>query len=557
MIACVGPSDCDFIETLNTLKYANRARNIRNKVVVNQNRSSMLVSDLQLRLRQLEQELTEFRLGQRSADDFAYENQLYEENLLLANEVKTLNLKVRWLQDMVKTLQNGDLMAISQEGTNNRSSCSRELDGEVFSGRDDPSSMETQNREHTNELLVDMAEVADLYGQRDSMTSSASDSSHPQLTELQNEIVEREREIRRLKASHERLLNAKITYEARLEELSNRIRKTEMERDQAMSLIKKNYGAKAENGEREQALKREYEQKLGAMRAELRHLNSLKKENEKLLKEHSKDLTRIAALQSRLEEVKHAKRDLLQQMKANAQEVLATERHRAKQIRSLQRESLKKDMCIQSLRTEKERAAAILRQKQQEVSALRRRSRSALDLNRQRMANAAGGRDQDLLWRQVRTQKRKSINKSLAELKEKRRLREANNSVCCHSDRTEDEIDCLETNLTYVEKCIRNYGQAILKALSKDNSIESDVSESQQSQTSKARQRMTTAAQLLYPEDRVEALFETPRNECRTRECSPEPGCSFDLFNSDECYTTNDVIVDEPWEDTSSIKRLF
>ena len=32
MIACISPSDCDFVETLNTLKYANRARNIKNKV---------------------------------------------------------------------------------------------------------------------------------------------------------------------------------------------------------------------------------------------------------------------------------------------------------------------------------------------------------------------------------------------------------------------------------------------------------------------------------------------------------------------------------------------
>jgi len=32
MIACVSPSDREFMETLNTLKYANRARNIKNKV---------------------------------------------------------------------------------------------------------------------------------------------------------------------------------------------------------------------------------------------------------------------------------------------------------------------------------------------------------------------------------------------------------------------------------------------------------------------------------------------------------------------------------------------
>lgn len=36
MIACCSPSDRDFMETLNTLKYANRARNIKNRVVLNQ-----------------------------------------------------------------------------------------------------------------------------------------------------------------------------------------------------------------------------------------------------------------------------------------------------------------------------------------------------------------------------------------------------------------------------------------------------------------------------------------------------------------------------------------
>ena len=32
MIACISPSDRDFMETLNTLMYANRAKNIKNKV---------------------------------------------------------------------------------------------------------------------------------------------------------------------------------------------------------------------------------------------------------------------------------------------------------------------------------------------------------------------------------------------------------------------------------------------------------------------------------------------------------------------------------------------
>jgi len=61
MIACVSPSDIDFVETLNTLKYANRAKNIRNKVTINQDRSGRVIQELRSRIQSLELELVDFR----------------------------------------------------------------------------------------------------------------------------------------------------------------------------------------------------------------------------------------------------------------------------------------------------------------------------------------------------------------------------------------------------------------------------------------------------------------------------------------------------------------
>ena len=46
MVACISPSDRDFMESLSTLKYANRARNIQNKAVINQDRASQQLSAL-------------------------------------------------------------------------------------------------------------------------------------------------------------------------------------------------------------------------------------------------------------------------------------------------------------------------------------------------------------------------------------------------------------------------------------------------------------------------------------------------------------------------------
>lgn len=61
MIACISPSDRDFMETLNTLKYANRARNIKNKIMINQDKSSRTISILKQQIAQLQLELIEYK----------------------------------------------------------------------------------------------------------------------------------------------------------------------------------------------------------------------------------------------------------------------------------------------------------------------------------------------------------------------------------------------------------------------------------------------------------------------------------------------------------------
>lgn len=61
MIACISPSDRDFVETLNTLKYANRARNIKNKVIANQDKASKQMAALRAEIVTLQQELMEYK----------------------------------------------------------------------------------------------------------------------------------------------------------------------------------------------------------------------------------------------------------------------------------------------------------------------------------------------------------------------------------------------------------------------------------------------------------------------------------------------------------------
>jgi len=57
MIACISPSEDSMQETLNTLKYAHRARNIRNKPVVNYDTTFSELQELRKKVAQLQEEL--------------------------------------------------------------------------------------------------------------------------------------------------------------------------------------------------------------------------------------------------------------------------------------------------------------------------------------------------------------------------------------------------------------------------------------------------------------------------------------------------------------------
>ena len=74
MIACVSPADTNFMETLNTLKYANRARNIKNRVVLNQEAGGNSAVEV-LQLKRLVASLKKEILIMRGANPMAIENE--------------------------------------------------------------------------------------------------------------------------------------------------------------------------------------------------------------------------------------------------------------------------------------------------------------------------------------------------------------------------------------------------------------------------------------------------------------------------------------------------
>ncbi|KAL8561687.1 hypothetical protein ACOMHN_054984 [Nucella lapillus] len=66
MICCISPASSNFDESLNALKYANRARNIKNKPVINRDIQSIRFEEMQSEIMKLREELANQRTGVQS-----------------------------------------------------------------------------------------------------------------------------------------------------------------------------------------------------------------------------------------------------------------------------------------------------------------------------------------------------------------------------------------------------------------------------------------------------------------------------------------------------------
>ncbi|XP_042144354.1 kinesin-like protein KIF21B [Ixodes scapularis] len=115
MIACVSPCDRDFMETLNTLRYANRAKDIKNKITVNQDKSSQTISLLRREVQDLQLELMEYKQGKRLVGEDGVEqvNDMFYENTMLQTENGNFRTRIKALQETVErlTVKNTELLA--------------------------------------------------------------------------------------------------------------------------------------------------------------------------------------------------------------------------------------------------------------------------------------------------------------------------------------------------------------------------------------------------------------------------------------------------------------
>ncbi|XP_054707969.1 kinesin-like protein KIF21A [Uloborus diversus] len=462
MIACVSPSDRDFVETLSTLKYANRAKNIRNKVIANKDKSSQTISALIKQVENLQIELMEFKQGKRIIGDDGAEciNDMYHENTMLQLENSTLKTRIKALQETIDRLTAKNTMLLVEKqsgdwitgGSDSKSDISAVIKAYVEeieslraklieyeescallrkqSQRQSPrcsftptstvaitgqydirvdtaqsvtevleeakknvqrlkrkerklkSTTTVKEKENVN-LSDEDKDIADENENNEEVyeedgSSSGSDTEKTDqdeklsenLADLTCEISLKEKLIKQLEHSQNRIQSMRKHYEEKITLLQAKILETERERDKILS----NLGKTSESKIEEKRIRADYEKKLSSLKNDMKTMESAKRQHVHFMNNASNSENQLKKLKQEVAEMKRAKQVLMNKMKEEAKKYRDVEQKRNREIAQLKKEKTKKESQIKALEADKKRKETMLQRRTEEIISLRKKT---------------------------------------------------------------------------------------------------------------------------------------------------------------------------------------
>ncbi|XP_055382078.1 kinesin-like protein KIF21A isoform X2 [Condylostylus longicornis] len=439
MIACVSPSDRDFMETLNTLKYANRARNIKNKVQLNQDQSSRTIAQLRREIHALQLELLDYKQGKRGidADGNPSISDTFQENAMLLADNKRLQQRLKAMQETINSLTERNTELMLQKATQGWSDINGadksisdmvagylaeietlkakliESEGMYQQLKKAQFNSPRKAGDFTNpfanpEALLDLAKrevekereilmSRSLPGinnddsnnsniENESPESDSDTESDDKTNEIQNELNDlssdielKSKLIEQLEMSQHRLQLMRQHYEEKLNILNQRIINTQKERDQVLANMSQSQQS-TQSIEKVKKVREEYETKLSHMQRELHKLQLAQKAHLRQQREIQAQEAQLRTLRNELSELKSMKTRLIRKMNEETNRHKEEETRKSREIAQLRKESRKQQNTMKSLQAQVAAKDQILKRKTEQVTALQRRQKGGLSM---------------------------------------------------------------------------------------------------------------------------------------------------------------------------------
>ncbi|XP_029126715.1 kinesin-like protein KIN-4C [Cajanus cajan] len=407
MIACVSPADTNAEETLNTLKYANRARNIQNKAIINRDPVAAQVQTMRNQIEQLHAELLFYR-GDASGPIEELQMLKHKISLLEASnaelqkelkrrQVTSESLAQRALEAQVEkdqlilkieSIRNGKSWDEIDSNSNQdydllKSYVSKiqDLEGELLN-------LKTSNATNSSRF-VDCADSDDdgyeskhaLFA-RDEMEDDAKELEHSSIQEkLDEELKELDKKLEQKEAEMKLISNADPSvlrhhYEKKLLEMEQEKKILQKEIEELKCNLA-NISSTSDDGC--QKLKQDYLQKLNTLEAQVAELKKKQDDQAQLLKQKQKSDEAAKRLQDEIQKIKAQKAHLQNKIKQESEQFRIWKASREKEVLQLKKEGRKNEHEMHKLLALNQRQKMVLQRKTEEASLATKRLKELLE----------------------------------------------------------------------------------------------------------------------------------------------------------------------------------
>ncbi|CAN7101866.1 unnamed protein product [Brassica rapa subsp. narinosa] len=372
MIACISPADINAEETLNTLKYANRARNIRNKPVVNRDP----VSSEMLKMRQ-QLEYLQAELSLRNGGSSCAELQVLKERIA---SLETAN------EDLCRELHEYRSRCGGVEEPSEKDFKDIQADEIVGSVRPDGLKRSLRSIESSNYPMVEAAT-----GDSREIDEEAKEWEHKLLqNSMDKELHELNRRLEE-KESEMKLFDdpaaLKQHFGKKIAEVEDEKRSVQEERNRLLAEIEN----LASSDGQAQKLEDVHAQNLKSLEAQIQDLKKKQESQVQLLKQKQKSDDAAKRLQDEIQSIKAQKVQLQHRMKQEAEQFRQWKASREKELLQLRKEGRKSEYERHKLQALNQRQKMVLQRKTEEAAMATKRLKELLEARKSSPREHSGG----------------------------------------------------------------------------------------------------------------------------------------------------------------------
>uniref|UniRef100_A0A8D3CNQ2 Kinesin motor domain-containing protein n=1 Tax=Scophthalmus maximus TaxID=52904 RepID=A0A8D3CNQ2_SCOMX len=384
MIACISPADSNMEETINTLRYADRARKIKNKPIVNVDPRAAETS----RLKQQVQKLKKIFCSQ-VGNPSEKVSKLLERNRALQDENNKLSRELSeaagqtafMFEKIIMTEQANEKLQSKLEQLQHHEACTVDLEKLLETLEDQELKENVEVMRNLQDIILEL-KVTKMKAQASPKDSPEGFSTHHALrqAQLSKELIElnkvlslKEAFVRNMCQNDSQLEPMQSEHQKNVVTLQSAVESLQKEKDDLVLALQS-----AKKDTNQAKLSEQRRKRLQELEGQLVDMKKKLLEQSKLIKLKESSVQRVSKLMQEIQAMKTQRTQLMRQMRDDSEKFRNWKSIKDREVLQLKEKDRKRQYELLKLERDFQKQANVLRRKTEEAAAANKRLKDAL-----------------------------------------------------------------------------------------------------------------------------------------------------------------------------------